>query len=54
MATLKEQLEDWERMQNHPTANGNPYATMCMHCYGRHPPPRDELCPHDPPPRTNQ
>lgn len=25
--------------------SGNPYATLCQHCYGRHMPPRDDLCP---------
>ena len=25
---------------------GNPYATLCQHCFGRHEPPRDNICPH--------
>lgn len=24
---------------------GNPYATLCLHCYGRHQPPRNDECP---------
>jgi hypothetical protein len=24
--------------------NGNPFATLCNHCYLRHPPPRDGIC----------
>jgi len=23
---------------------GDPFATLCLHCYGRHKPPRDEIC----------
>jgi hypothetical protein len=30
--------------------HGNPFATLCQHCYGRHRPPLDEICPYDPPP----
>jgi Fe-S-cluster-containing hydrogenase component 2 len=29
---------------------GNPFATLCRHCYGRHAPPRDEICPRKAPP----
>lgn len=29
---------------------GNPFATLCEHCYGRHRAPRDAECPHSPPP----
>lgn len=29
---------------------GNPFATLCRHCYGRHRPPLNEICPRDPPP----
>lgn len=25
--------------------DGNPWATLCQHCYGRHAPPRDDICP---------
>lgn len=24
---------------------GNPFATLCLKCYGRHAPPRHEMCP---------
>ena len=27
-------------------ATGNPYATLCLHCYGRHWSPKDYECPH--------
>lgn len=27
---------------------GNPYATMCQRCCGRHKPPRDKECPNLP------
>lgn len=27
-------------------ATGNPYATLCLHCYGRHWAPKDNECPH--------
>lgn len=45
---LEKQIKQW------PAAvaagkKGNPWATMCLHCYGRHPPPHDKICPHDPP-----
>lgn len=26
---------------------GNPFATLCDHCMGRHPPPRHALCRHE-------
>ena len=26
--------------------SGNPFATLCYHCYARHAPPKDEICPH--------
>lgn len=26
---------------------GNPYATLCSHCMGRHAPPFDHLCPNE-------
>jgi hypothetical protein len=27
-------------------AVGNPFATLCQNCYGRHRSPRDNECPH--------
>ena len=47
---LKQQLEHWKLALEF--GKGNPYATLCLHCYGRHAPPKDEICPHDPPPST--
>ena len=47
-AILAEQKRHWPLP---PAAAGNPFATLCLHCYGRHAPPRDEICPHDPPRR---
>lgn len=26
---------------------GNPYASLCLHCYGRHWSPKDDECPHE-------
>lgn len=31
--------------------DGNPFATLCQHCCGRHIPPRDDICPNNAPPR---
>jgi DNA invertase Pin-like site-specific DNA recombinase len=45
---LKQQEAGWERAREAGRA-GNPMATVCLHCYGRHPPPRDDICPNDPP-----
>lgn len=49
-ALLQRQESDWPK---HVAGGkqGNPYATLCNHCYGRHKPPLDEICPHQPPPR---
>lgn len=47
-ALLAQQIEAWPRDLAAARA-GNPYATLCSRCYGRHAPPKDELCPHDPP-----
>lgn len=49
-SVLKQQIADWP---NHLAGGkqGNPFATLCLHCYGRHAPPKDEICPHDPPPK---
>ena len=35
-----------------PQAAGNPFATLCLNCYGRHAPPKDEICQHEPPKRS--
>jgi hypothetical protein len=45
---LQKQLTQWPRTLKE--GKGNPFATLCLHCYGRHPPPHDEICPDDPPP----
>lgn len=46
---LKKQLENWPRAVA-LGKEGNPFATLCTHCYGRHKPPMDEICAHDPKP----
>lgn len=48
---LTEQQRDWERRVA-AGKQGNPFATLCQHCFGRHAPPNDELCPYDPPSRA--
>lgn len=40
---LKQQHIDWDNALKF--GRGNPFATLCMCCYGRHPPPRDNICP---------
>lgn len=47
-AILEQKLQDWPRRLR-LAEDGNPFATLCRHCYGRHPPPNDEICPRDPP-----
>lgn len=47
---LRQQQQDWPRHVA-GAKQGNPYATLCLHCYGRHSPPRDEICPYEPPPK---
>lgn len=42
--------QEWEKAVAW-AKTGNPYATLCMHCYGRHKPPRDNECPHEAPPK---
>lgn len=42
------QIADWPKHLA-GARQGNPWATLCMHCYGRHGPPRDDICPRDPP-----
>lgn len=44
---LEQQNIEWENALKF--GKGSPYATLCMHCYGRHKPPRDQICPHEPP-----
>ena len=45
---LQKQLDSWPRHLE-AAKRGNPFATLCDHCYGRHAPPRDEICPRAPP-----
>lgn len=45
---LKRQLSGWDAAKE-AGRKGNPLATLCMHCYGRHAPPMDDICPNDPP-----
>lgn len=49
-ALLTRQQADWPRLVN-LGSEGNPFATLCDHCCGRHKPPMDEICPNQPPPR---
>lgn len=48
-AILQRQIDGWDRAME-AGRKGNPFATLCFHCYGRHAPPHDEICPHEPPP----
>lgn len=43
-AKMAKQAIDWERDRKGGEA-GNPFATLCDACHGRHAPPRNELCP---------
>ena len=43
---LEQQRRDWEKHLA-GARQGNPYATLCQHCFGRHSPPHNELCPHE-------
>lgn len=45
---LQRQIAEWERAKR-AGRKGHPFATLCLHCYGRHAPPADEICPHEPP-----
>lgn len=45
---LQRQMVGWDRAAEEGR-KGNPWATLCLHCYGRHRPPHDEICPHEPP-----
>lgn len=47
-AILTEQERHWPRCVQ-AGKEGNPFATLCYHCFGRHRPPRDEICPGEPP-----
>lgn len=46
LAQLDEQQRKWER-DLEGARGGNPYATLCLHCCGRHAPPRDKFCPNE-------
>lgn len=50
---LTKQIQEWPRCIAAGKA-GNPFATLCLHCYGRHPPPYAELCPYEPPGRDRK
>jgi hypothetical protein len=47
-AILARQNATWDRAVE-AYRQGNPFATLCINCYGRHRPPNDEICPYDPP-----
>jgi hypothetical protein len=50
--TQAEKEARWKREDDAAFAGartGNPFATLCQHCYGRHPAPRDKECPYSPP-----
>lgn len=49
---LAQQKLNWPK-QIAGAKTGNPFATLCQHCFGRHFPPLDEICPHAPPVRRN-
>lgn len=42
---LARQIKSWPEIFK-GAEQGNPFATLCDHCYGRHAPPRGILCPH--------
>lgn len=47
--TQVEKEARWKREDENArygASTGNPYATLCMHCYGRHWSPKDKECPH--------
>jgi hypothetical protein len=46
---LRWQEENWPRCLAE-AKKGSPFATLCYHCWGRHKPPMDGICPRDPPP----
>lgn len=45
---LARQIEAWPKHVM-GAKQGNPWATLCSHCYGRHAPPHSDICPNDPP-----
>ena len=47
--TQDEKEARWKRedeVAQQGAKTGNPYAPLCLHCYGRHQSPRDKECPH--------
>lgn len=53
--TQEEKVARWSKddeFRSKLAATGNPFATLCDHCYGRHKAPRDKECPHSPPPKS--
>lgn len=45
---LKAQIAGWPNAVE-AGRKGNPFATLCQHCYGRHAPPNDDICPYQSP-----
>jgi uncharacterized OB-fold protein len=43
---LAEQKVEWQLLIA-IAKKGNPFATLCENCYGRHAPPKDAICPHE-------
>ncbi len=52
-AILIKQELDWPAHVIHGAERGNPFSTLCTHCYGRHRPPRNEICPREPLPKAS-
>lgn len=44
-ALFAQQQRDWPKALA-GGRQGNPFATLCDHCCGRHAPPNADLCPH--------
>lgn len=47
--TQAEKEARWKRQDEtalYGAETGNPYATLCLNCYGRHRSPKDNECPH--------
>lgn len=47
--TQAEKEARWKRQdenQRYGMRMGNPMASLCLHCYGRHWSPKDDECPH--------
>lgn len=56
METQAEKEPRWERedeISRRGAATGNPYATLCLRCYGRHGAPKDDECPQPAHPAAN-